>query len=83
MGNSFTSEYRNIIDKSALKYDELVDSGYDDCKESLIPESTVKSVLDSIENNVNEIVNLLEDIEGLSEIDEIKSKLNELSYKLY
>lgn len=83
MGNSITSEYRNTIDREALKYNELIDHGYDDCKEFLIPETAVKGVLDTVEDNVNEIVNLLEDIEGLSEIDTVKTKLKELSYKLY
>ena len=83
MGNSITSEYRNTIGSDTFKYDELINYGYDDCKESLIPESTVKEVLDAIEGNVNELINLLDDIEGLSEINEAKCKLRELSFKLY
>ena len=64
-------------------YSDLVDYGYDDNKEELIPESTVKSVIDDIESDVNEIVGMLESIKGLSEIEEIKEKVDELSYKLY
>ena len=64
-------------------YSDLVDYGYDDNKEELVPESTVKSVIDDIESDVNEIVGMLESIKGLSEIEEIKEKVDELSYKLY
>jgi len=77
------SNYRKSIDSEALRYDELEDSGYDNCKESLIPESSIQSLLDSIENDVNNIANLLSDIEGLSEINEVKVKLKELSNNLY
>jgi hypothetical protein len=77
------SEYRDTVAQGALTYDNLIDYGYDDNKESLIPEDTVKGVLDTIEDNINELVGLLEDVEGLSEIDVVKSKLKELSYKLY
>jgi hypothetical protein len=81
--NNNMSGYRQTISSDGCTYSSLVDYGYDDNKESLIPESTVKGVLDSIEDNVNELANLLEDIEGLSEIDLVKSKLKELQYKLY
>ena len=79
---SEASKYR----KEALDgytYNDLIDYGYDDNKENLIPESTVKSVIDNIESDVNEIVGMLESIKGLSEIEEIKEKVDELSYKLY
>lgn len=44
---------------------------------------TVKSVIDDIESDVNEIRDLLDDIKGLTEIDEIKDKISSLSQKLY
>ena len=63
------------------EYEGLKEELWD--KENLIPESTVKSVIDDIESDVNEIVEMLESIKGLSEIEEIKEKVDELSYKLY
>lgn len=76
-------EFRNTIKSEGINYDELADSGYDDGKELLLPESTIKGVLDAIEDDVNKIAGLLEDVVGLSEIDEVKEKLKDLSYKLY
>ena len=76
------SKYRKEATDGYL-YSDLVDYGYDDNKEELIPESTVKSVIDDIESDVNEIVGMLESIKGLSEIEEIKEKVDELNYKLY
>lgn len=64
-------------------YSDLAEYGYDDNKEILIPGSTVKSVIDDIESNVNEIRDLLDDIKGLTEIDEVKDKISSLSQKLY
>jgi hypothetical protein len=83
VGNSFTSEFRKTINADSIGYEVLADYGYDKGKELLVPESTVKGVLDTIEDSVNELVNLLEDIEGLTEIDRVKEKLKTLSYKLY
>ena len=79
---SEASEYRNKA-LDGYTYNDLIEHGYDDNKENLIPESTVKSVIDDIESDVNEIVGMLESIKGLSEIEEIKEKVDELSYKLY
>ena len=61
----------------------MAEYGFDDNKENLIPESTVKSVIDDIEADVNEIRDMLDDIKGLSEIDEVKEKISSLSMKLY
>ena len=79
---SEASKYRNEA-LDGYTYNDLIEYGYDDNKENLIPESTVKSVIDDIESDVNEIVGMLESIKGLSEIEEIKEKVDELSYKLY
>ena len=40
-------------------------------------------MIDDIESDVNEIMGMLESIKGLSEIEEIKEKVDELSDKLY
>lgn len=79
---SDVSKYRNRA-LDGYTYNDLIEYGYDNNKENLIPESTVKSVIDDIESDVNEIVGMLESIKGLSEIEEIKEKVDELSYKLY
>ena len=75
---SDVSKYRNRA-LDAYTYNDLIEYGHDDNKENLIPESTVKSVIDDIESDVNEIVGMLESIKGLSEIEEIKDKIEELS----
>lgn len=79
---SDVSKYRNNA-LDGYTYNDLIEYGYDDNKENLIPESAVKSVIDAIESDVNEIVGMLENIKGLSEIEEIKEKVDELSEKLY
>ena len=41
-------------------YSDLVDYGYDDNKEELVPQSTVESVINDIESDVDEIEALLD-----------------------
>ena len=76
------SKYRNEA-LDGYTYNDLIEYGYDDNKENLIPESTVKSVIDNIESDVNVIIDMLEGIRGLLEIEEIKEMVNNLSEKLY
>ena len=76
------SKYRNEA-LDGYTYNDLIEYGYDNNKENLIPESTVKSVIDNIESDVNVIRDMLEGIRGLSEIEEIKEMVNNLSRKLY
>lgn len=76
------SKYRNKA-LDGYTYNDLIEYGYDDNKENLIPESTVKAVIDDIESDVNVIIDLLEGIRGLSEIEEINKMINNLSEKLY
>lgn len=76
------SKYRDEI-MDVYTYADLAEYGYDDNKENFIPESTVKSVIDDIESDVNEIRDLLDEIKGLTEIDEIKEKVSILSERLY
>lgn len=73
-----SSKYRNDA-LDGYTYNDLAEYGYDDNKEILIPESTVRNVIDDIESDVNEIRDLLDDIKGLTEIDEIKDKISSLS----
>lgn len=68
------SKYKNaVLDR--YTYSDLEVYGFNKNKENLIPESTVKSVIDDIESDVNEIKDMLDDIKGLSEIDEVKEKI--------
>ena len=76
------SKYRNEA-LDGYTYNDLIEYGYDDNEENLIPESSVKSVIDDIESDVHEIRDMLDGIKGLSEIEEIKDRINELSEKLY
>ena len=64
-------------------YNDLVNYGYDDGKEDLIPVSFVSDVLDAIESDVRDVIHLLSGIDGLSEINEVKYKLYTLEEKLY
>lgn len=64
-------------------FNDLVNYGYDNGKEDLIPISIVNDVLDLIESDVKDIVYLLDGIKGLSEIDEIKNRLGILEKMLY
>lgn len=64
-------KYRNEA-LDGYTYNDLVNYGYDDGKEDLIPKSVVENVIDNIECDINEIKNMLVCIEGLSEVDEIK-----------
>ena len=51
--------------------------------ESFVPEDEVKSMLDSIESGMNIIKEGLENIKGLTEIDDIFNIVKVLSDKLY
>jgi hypothetical protein len=51
--------------------------------DKFILEDEVKSVLDSIENDINTIEDKLSKIKGLDEIDEVYKIIIELSEKLY
>lgn len=62
-------------DYDTYEYEELVNT--------VVKESDVKNLLDQIETDVNDIKDLLEPIKGLSDIDYILNKVNELSNKLY
>lgn len=79
----YKSEYRDDISNSGMFYSELSDYDCDNDEEKLILESDVMRVINTIESNVGEIIDMLENIKGLSEIDEAKEKLKELSEKLY
>ena len=82
MTSKYFRDYRNIATTGYL-YNELVDYGYDNSKELLIPLSTIESVINDIESDVKDIESLLDVISGLTEIDEIKQKVNELATKLF
>ena len=82
MRMSDIGKYRNEA-LDGYTYNDLINYGFDDSKEDLIPKSVVENVIDNTQCDINEIKNMLVCIEGLSEVDEIKEKLNELSEKLY
>lgn len=75
-------QYRNKA-TDGFTYNDLVNYGYDKNNIDLIPIDEINTVLDCIESDIKEINGLLESINGLSEIDEIKEKLNSLEMKLY
>ena len=73
--------YRN--EYSTLTYSDMTDYGYDDNKTNFIDESELKNILDDIESRIKDIDDLLEPIEGLEEINEIKIKVQELVDMIY
>ena len=75
-------KYRKEI-SDGFTYNDLQNYGYDDGKEDLIPVSSVITVLDLIESDVKDISDLLNKISGLTDIDEIKCKVELLKEKLY
>lgn len=82
MAIKYFIDYRNRA-TTGYSYNELVDYGYDDNEEVLIPLSTIESVINDIESDVKYIESLLDCISGLTEIDEIKQNVNELATKLF
>lgn len=69
--------YRRNIYLSTYKSDEVED------KCEYVELDSVKSIIDEIENQVNEILSKLEPIEGLSEINDIKNMIAILAKNLY
>lgn len=76
------TNYREQIDKEAYQYGDLADYEFDD-REEFIPKSVVIQIIDEIESDINDINHKLESINGLTEVDEIKKQVSELSAKLY
>lgn len=76
-------EIRKEIDSQRLSYGDLLELGYDDNKNLLIPEEDVHTMLDMIESKISDIRYMLEDITGLSEIEDIKIKIKDLEHGLY
>lgn len=75
-------EYRRKA-TDGFSFNDLFNYGYDDGKDDLIPVSMVSDVLDAIESDVGVIIRLLSGIKGLSEVEEVKDKLEDLKEKLY
>lgn len=76
------TNYREQIDKEAYQNGDLADYEFDD-REEFIPKSVVIQIIDEIESDINDINHKLEHINGLTEVDEIKKQVSELSTKLY
>lgn len=76
------TNYREQIDKEVYQYGDLADYEFDD-REEFIPKSVVIQIIDEIESDINDINHKLEPINDLTEMDEIKEQVSELSTKLY
>ena len=74
--------FRSQIDKEAYQYGDLADYEFDD-REEFIPKSVVIQIIDEIESDINDINHKLEPRNGLTEVNEIKEQVSELSTKLY
>lgn len=74
--------YREQIEDVRYTYDDIVEDKHS--KEMFFVDlAETKTVIDCIESDVNDILSLLDPIKGLSEIEEAKDKLIELSSNLY
>ena len=76
------TNYREQIDQEVYQYGDLADYKFDDGEE-FIPKSVVIQIIDEIESDINDINHKLEPINVLTEVDEIKEQVSELSTKLY
>ena len=76
------TNYREQINKKVYQYGDLADYEFDD-REEFIPKSVVIQLIDEIESDINDINHKLEPINDLTEMDEIKEQVSELSTKLY
>lgn len=76
------TNYREQINKEVYQYGDLADYEFDD-REEFIPKSVVIQLIDEIESDINDINHKLEPINDLTEMDEIKEQVSELSTKLY
>jgi len=76
-GENILSYRKKFNDSIAIAEETDVD------KTEFVEAVIVKEIIDEIESEVNDVVNMLKPINGLSEIDEIKDLLEELSNKLY
>lgn len=84
-GGKEMSKYRDMIMNEELileeKDNEIIQSLSG--KERIVSSETVIEILDEIENTVNRCFNKIEEIKGLSEIDEITNMLKKISDDLY
>ena len=68
---------------STYTYSNMSDYGYDDNKTNFVEENEIIKIIDDIENRIKDIKDLLKPIKGLSEIDEIKEKVEILVEMIY
>ena len=78
-------EYRKDVMCNELQVQEIIEDGGRNygLTEKYLSKDEVEEVVDNIERDVNEIKDLLDDISGLTEIEEIKDKIKNLSDKLF
>lgn len=78
-------EYIKLAEDTVMTSQEIIeDAGENytlDCEWVLA--SDVEKAFDKVDSDVDDIKNLLENIKGLTEIDEIKELIEELSKKVY
>lgn len=74
-------EFKKLIGTSRMKPNWI--NEFEDPDDYFVSESDVYGLVDIIYDEVYNISSLLEDIEGLREIDEVKCELSSLLNKLY
>jgi len=80
--STVSNNYRKQTENLRVTYDDIVNDENYKGKE-FVELSDAMAAIDYIEGDLSEVINILEDIEGLSEIDDVKCKLKKLSYNVY
>jgi len=75
-----SGNYRRDIEWEVIS---TVDVDLEDVNEGYIPQKAAMDMLDAIESDVQDIKNMIDKVEGLELIDDVKEKIQELYEKIY
>jgi len=75
-----SGNYRRDIEWEVIS---TVDVDLEDVNEGYIPQKAAMVMLDAIESDVQDIKNMIDKVEGLELIDDVKEKIQELYEKIY
>ena len=75
-----SGNYRQDIEWEVIS---TVDVDLEDVNEGYIPQKAAMDMLDAIESDVQDIKNMIDKVEGLELIDDVKEKIQELYEKIY
>ena len=75
-----SGNYRRDIEWEVIS---TVDVDLEDVNEGYIPQKAAMDMLDAIESDVQDIKNMIDKVEGLELINDVKGKIQELYEKIY